>query len=236
VFQAPQGDLPLKVRLGEALVRQADRTPVPTADVVRIKDDLELLEAAGHTKAAHVRAAEVAVNAARRKLDLVRKVGGGVIAGADQATIESELESAEAQLEVRKAEYGEHAVKVKQAKRRLDEALGSRPAAGPANVREKRPLGDATDAEVRRLRSTEKLRPADTDAERAAVAIVRLREELEKTRAIFDDLTAKRKVIDDQLKILSQQQDALKAQMKKVDADLQDLRKKYPNEGGPRRP
>ena len=76
----------------------------------------------------------------------------------------------------------------------------------------------------------------DKDAAKSPMAVRQLKEELEKTRAIFDDLTAKRKAIDDQLKMLSRQQDILMSQMEKLGADLQDLRKKYPETDRPRKP
>jgi hypothetical protein len=198
------------------------------ADVAGLRDELELLEAAGQTKAAQVRAAEVAVTAARRQLDLLKSAGKSVVSSSEMANVATALETAEAQLDVRKAEYGEHAVRVKQAKRRLEAAVGDRPA--EARLGWKLKTADTPAANPRNRKVP------DTDAAPGADAMRQLRDELAKTQAVLQDLTAKRQQLEDQLKVITQQQGAVMSQMEKLRAIMEDVYKKYPDAGGPKKP
>jgi hypothetical protein len=101
------------------------------ARLLQLEEEVETAEAARDVKKAHVRAAEVAVRANEATLELVAAQGANA-AKHDAMKAKFELEMAKAQLEVRVAELREIEVKVKFAKKRLDEAKagGVRPAPG----------------------------------------------------------------------------------------------------------
>lgn len=94
--------------------------PVPEA-VLRLREEVELTEAQLETKKAYVKAAEVVAVAAEREFTLLTQAGRAV----DAPTLErakAAVEAARAQLDVRKAEANEVAVKLKHARRRADVA------------------------------------------------------------------------------------------------------------------
>lgn len=95
---------------------------VTPAKMAQLEEDFETLEAHRDVRKAHVRAAEVAIKAAEINLDLLGK--GGNIPAVELAKAKLEVEAAKAQLEIRIAEMKEVEVKVKYAKKRLDDAKG----------------------------------------------------------------------------------------------------------------
>jgi hypothetical protein len=192
------------------------------ADAARLRDELELLEAAGQTKAAHVRAAEVAVAAAARQLEQLRR-HPGTVAQTEIVAVQNALDSAQAQLDVRKAEMNEHAVKVKQAKRRLEAAAGDRPV--EMRLDRKVPAADPRDR-----------KPPATEAAPNVEAMRQIRDALTTTQAVLQDLTAKRQQLEAQLKDISKQQEMVVSQMERLRAAMEDVYKKYPDAGGPKKP
>jgi DNA repair exonuclease SbcCD ATPase subunit len=95
-------------------------TRVTPARMATLEEEFETLEAHRDVKKAYVRAAEVALKGAEASLELMNKPN--VIPVTELMKAKLELESAKAQLDIRMAELKEVEVKVKHAKKRLDEA------------------------------------------------------------------------------------------------------------------
>ncbi len=109
---------------------------VTPARMAQLEEELETLEATRDVKKAHVKAAEVSVEATKVRFDLVAKTSAATGAGSQSEvlTVKFDYELAKAQLEIRLAEVKEIEVKVKYAKKRLDDAKlgGVRPLPGGA--------------------------------------------------------------------------------------------------------
>jgi hypothetical protein len=118
--------------LGSGALCQADESPPPrpvAAAPSGAADTPDLLEAQLDTRKAYSRAAEVALAAAKKKLDRAeraRVAGTATAEDVDQA--KTEVETAAAQLDIRKAEVRETEVRLKLARKRPD---GAKPAAAP---------------------------------------------------------------------------------------------------------
>ena len=250
VFKYPED--PIKPAASPAVtavrISQTDalaRSAAAPADVSRLRDDLELLEAQGATKAAQVKAAEVAVRAAERRLALVKgQAGQGVVPMFELAAVQSEAENAHAQLEIRQAELKEHFVRVKQAKRRLDDF--HRPATATATTADPLIRGAADQAaqlaanKARRDRAEEADRRAAADAARKdgdmmAREMAQLAEELNRAKVMADQLARQRDSLARQLEEVTKQQDAIRAKMAKMADVLDDMKKRYPDRGDPRK-
>ncbi len=113
------------------VVQPAQPVPLPVpprlimgnaARVAQLEEEMETLEAALDVKKAHVKAAEVSVDAAKARHDLVVRAVAGSQTEVQILTAKFDHELAKAQLGVRQAEVKEVEVKVKYAKKRLDEA------------------------------------------------------------------------------------------------------------------
>jgi hypothetical protein len=112
------------------------RVPTAAADSAHLRDDLELLEAQMNVKQAHVRAAERAIKSAMMTSERVQKLRNQGAVSAEQIDAAQEaVEKATSEMEIRKAELQEHAVRVSQAKRRLES--GDRPTSTSAPRRER---------------------------------------------------------------------------------------------------
>jgi hypothetical protein len=85
------------------------------------EEELELTEAQRDIRKAHVRAAEVAVKAAETQLELIGTAGNNIPA-MERAKARLDVEAARAQLEIKIAEMKEIEVRVKYAKKRLEDA------------------------------------------------------------------------------------------------------------------
>jgi hypothetical protein len=156
---------------------------VPAPRLLQLEEEVETAEAARDVKKAHVRAAEVAVRATERAYAAIDKAVKGVATPAqkvDLARAETDVEMAKAQLEVRVAELREIEVKVKFAKKRLDEAkaVGARPAPGvrpvpvdpvPERAQPDRGRGAADDKAKELDALKAKLVKVQVEAERAAI-------------------------------------------------------------------
>jgi multidrug resistance efflux pump len=108
--------------------------PVAPAQLMQLEEDLEMAEAARDVRKAHVKLAELGVRAAEVDLErLTRLAAGGAITKEEAEKAKVMVEVAKAQLEIRVAELKEVEVKVKYAKKRLDEAKrgGVRPVPPP---------------------------------------------------------------------------------------------------------
>jgi hypothetical protein len=107
---------------------------VTAARMAQLEEEVETLEAHRDVKKAHMRAAEVGVAAAKARYEVVEKAakGGAVASAAEVTTAKFDVQMAEAQLLIRAAELKEVEVKVKFAKKRLEDAkaAGVRPAPG----------------------------------------------------------------------------------------------------------
>ena len=108
----------------------------PSAGMAQLEEELETLEATLDVKKAHVKAAEVSVDASKARHDLIsRAAAGAQISELQALTARFDFEQAKAQLAIRQAEVKEVEVKVEYAKKRLDDAKlgGVRP--GPVAPR-----------------------------------------------------------------------------------------------------
>ena len=99
---------------------------VTPARMATLEEEFETLEAHRDVKRAYVRAAEVALKGAETNLELMNKPN--VIPVTELMKAKLELEAAKAQLDIRMAELKEVEVKVKHAKKRLDDAKAAPPA------------------------------------------------------------------------------------------------------------
>jgi hypothetical protein len=72
---------------GPPPVRPLPPRPVPDARVADLEEELELVEAARDVRRAHVKAADVAVEATKTRFDLVTKNMGAATSGAEQAAV-----------------------------------------------------------------------------------------------------------------------------------------------------
>lgn len=127
VPRAKAAILPAQPALGRPAV-------VTAAKMATLEEEFETLEAHRDVRKAYVKAAEVAVKAAELGADRVRSlVSKNVATREDMDKAQLELEAARAQLEIRIAEVKEVEVKIKFAKKRLDDAkaAGVRPPVAP---------------------------------------------------------------------------------------------------------
>ena len=105
-------------------------TRVTAAKMLLLEEDLETLEAQRDIRRAYARAAEVAVKSAELSYAHFAKLAkANTISQQELEKGRLELEAAKAQLEIRMAEIKEIEVKIKYAKKRLDDAkaAGVRP-------------------------------------------------------------------------------------------------------------
>jgi hypothetical protein len=110
---------------------------VTAATLARYEEEAEVLEAQWDVKKAYIKAAEVGVMGSKMKLERVIKLEASkAIPPEEVAVAKLELDAAAAQLEIRKAEAKEVEVRVKFAKKRVED--------GKANIRVAPPArGDA---------------------------------------------------------------------------------------------
>lgn len=94
------------------------------------EEDVELIEAQRDIRKAHVRAAEVAVKSAEVQFDLLDKAGDRV-PQMERMKARLEVEAARAQLEIKVAEMKEVEVRVKHARKRLEDAKAAAAAPTP---------------------------------------------------------------------------------------------------------
>jgi hypothetical protein len=116
--------------------------PGNTGMISRLEEEVETLEAQRDTKKAIVKAAEVGVRAATVGLERVSRIAAsGASSKEDVDRAKLEVEAAQAQLDIRLAEMKEIEVKIKYAKKRLDEAkAGPRPFNPPVPPNPPRPV------------------------------------------------------------------------------------------------
>jgi hypothetical protein len=108
----------------EGAVRRAD-----TSTLAKFEEEAEVIEAQLDVKRAYTRAAEVGVMGTKQKFNRVAQLrANGTITNEDVEQAKIEMEAAIAQLDIRKAEMKEVEVKLKYAKKRLDEAKAPAPA------------------------------------------------------------------------------------------------------------
>lgn len=105
--------------------------PVTAARMAALEEEVETLEANRDVKKAYVRAAEVALKANEKTYALV-KAATGTASATELNKAEADFEMSKAQLDIRVAELKEVEVKIKHAKKRLEDAkaAGVRPAPG----------------------------------------------------------------------------------------------------------
>ncbi|HEV3387298.1 MAG TPA: hypothetical protein VG097_20940 [Gemmata sp.] len=98
--------------------------PRVTVIITRLEEEVELLEARRDIRRAYEKAATVGVKSAKVNFERIgRLVQTGVITREESDKAKLDVEAAEAQLEIRVAEMKEVDVKIKYAKKRLDETL-----------------------------------------------------------------------------------------------------------------
>lgn len=110
-------------------------TQVTALKMAQLEEEFETVEAQRDVKKAYVKAAQVGVHVAEVKLNQVDQLAQQnppVVSKREVELAKLEVEQAKAQLEIRLAELKESEVKVKHAKKRLDDAklAGVRPAPG----------------------------------------------------------------------------------------------------------
>lgn len=115
---------------------------VTPATLSRYEEEAEVLDAQLDVKKAYIKAAEVAVAGSKLKLDRAIKLEANkAVSSEDVALAKFEMETAVAQLEIRKAEAKEVEVRVKFAKKRVED--------GKANIRVAPPARGAVDPKGR---------------------------------------------------------------------------------------
>jgi hypothetical protein len=116
--------------------------PFRPATLARYEEEADVLDAQLDVKKAYVRAAEVGVLGAKVKFERISRLAAAKTVPAEELDLAKvDLEAATAQLDIRKAETKEVEVKVKYAKRRLEDAKNApvrttpvRPAVNPKSV------------------------------------------------------------------------------------------------------
>ena len=109
-------------------------TRLSATRMAALEEEFELLEAQRDVRRAHIRAAEIGVKSAMVSAERIEAIArNGVVSKEELDKAKLDVEAAKAQLEIRMAELKEIEVKIKFAKKRLDDAraAGVRPA--PAN-------------------------------------------------------------------------------------------------------
>lgn len=104
--------------------------PVTAAKMAQLEEEAEALDAHREVKKAHVKAAEIGVRAAEINLDRIsRLLASNTVSKEDAERAKLEVEMAKAQVAIRVAELKEVEVKVKFARKRLEDAkaAGVRP-------------------------------------------------------------------------------------------------------------
>jgi len=110
--------------------------------IMAMEEEVETLEAQRDVRKAYVRAAEVGVKSAEVNLDRIARIGAaGVVTREETDKAKLEVEAAKAQLDIRMAELKEIEVKIKFAKKRLEDAKAA-PARGPGPFRVNPPAVD----------------------------------------------------------------------------------------------
>ncbi|HEY1186364.1 MAG TPA: hypothetical protein VGE74_01850 [Gemmata sp.] len=106
---------------------------VTAAKMAQLEEEAEVLEAQREVKKAHIKAAEIRVEATNQRYELLNKAAKGTREDHDA---KYEFDMAKAQLEIRIAELKETEVKVKFARKRLEDAkaAGVRPVPNPRPV------------------------------------------------------------------------------------------------------
>jgi beta-lactamase regulating signal transducer with metallopeptidase domain len=207
------------------------RVPAAAADSAHLRDDLELLEAQMNVKQAHVRAAERGVKAADRTLALLKEASAkGAAAVGDLFHAEEAFDKAASELEIRKAELQEHAVRVTQAKRRLES--GDRPASTTVPRREREWSSDrAAPATIRpdpvpRERGTEPVRPGSTPTPaRNADPTVRPTREWLPPASSERNTAETRAAIEKQIKDMTDQYERTQKDIEKMQKQQADIKK-----------
>ena len=109
------------------------------ARIETLREEFELLQAQRDVRRAHIRAAEIGVKSALISAELIEAIAkNGVVSKQEVEKAKLEVEAAKAQLDIRMAELKEIEVKIKFAKKRLDDAKA-------AGVRPARPTGPPLD-------------------------------------------------------------------------------------------
>jgi beta-lactamase regulating signal transducer with metallopeptidase domain len=97
--------------------------PFAGKNISELQDEIELLEAQATTKKAMIEASAIGVESGAKQAKLIEEaVARGAAPVSEKLTIESNLARARAEIGVRKAELNEVEVRIKQAKRKLEEA------------------------------------------------------------------------------------------------------------------
>jgi hypothetical protein len=106
---------------------------VTATRLAALEEEFELTEAQRDVRRAHVRAAEVGVKSAMLNAERLAQIAkNGIISSEELEKGKLEVEAAKAQLEIKLAELKEIEVKVKYAKKRLDDAKAAGVRSGPA--------------------------------------------------------------------------------------------------------
>jgi opacity protein-like surface antigen len=112
---------------------QSGFTRVTPARMATMEEEVQTLEAQRDVRKAYVRAAEVGVKGAEVNLDRIARIGAaGVVTREETDKAKLDVEAAKAQLDIRMAEMKEIEVKIKFAKKRLEDAKAA-PPRGPGS-------------------------------------------------------------------------------------------------------
>lgn len=131
-----QPEPPKVVRPAQPGPNQPGPPPVrvtPAARLAQLEEEFETLEVARDVRRGHLRLAELGVARAATAFERLQKLAAnGQVGGSEIEGAKFEVEAAKIQLEIRAAEVREIEVRLKYAKRRLEEAKqgGARPAPG----------------------------------------------------------------------------------------------------------
>jgi beta-lactamase regulating signal transducer with metallopeptidase domain len=201
-------------------------------EVERLKDEVELLAAQRETKMATVRVAETALKQAVTNIARIERLHkSGAAPQEELDKLQSEVENAKAQLDVRRAELAEHEVKMAQAKRRLDRATAPRSSVpNPINPAASRRPADPTHTPP--PLDSNSIPPATGDDIR--IRFEKLRAEMDNLARETEEFKAARREIEARLKQLDAQEQRLAARRDQLRQLEMDLRKALDKKEPPR--
>ncbi len=242
---------PAQPKVAQPKIVPAQPLPVRPVQVTALKmaqleEEFETVEAHRDVRKAHVRAAEVGVRVAEITLDrLSRAAASNAVAKEEVERAKLDVELAKTQVEIRLAELKEVEVKVKYAKKRLDDAKlgGVRPPVGgvirPVPV-DPLPMGVADEKVVEELKAKLAKVQAATDKNAAEIkkgeplladAKVELAKRIDtasKGRVTPDFLATARAAVDEAQEVVTKakkERDALETEAAALQKKLKDIEK-----------
>jgi multidrug resistance efflux pump len=222
--------------------RPAQPRPAAPARLTQLEEEVEVLEAQRYIRQAHIKAAEAAARVAEiKRKNTVRLFDQKVVGKDELALYEAEAQVAQARVEIRKAELKELEVRLKYARKRLEDAkaAGARPAPGVRPVQPRpgdpqpnpRPAAHGAaelKAKIEQLTTAAETKEAErkkaeAELETAKAKVAALTKPgtpvdalLEANKKVSDIATARDTILRDQAR-LERQLNALRMELKKIE-------------------